>query len=93
MTAQPYRSTVHDPRDPVLHDLSPLRLADRHITLQLSMRRSEDGVWWGRLRFIDDGGREYETAEIVRGGSEEEFWQAVRGLSEHHVRALYLSLV
>lgn len=93
MMAQPHRPPVLDHREPVVHELSPLRLADLIITLHLSVRRSEDGAFRGRLRFQHPGGRESETAEIFCGITEEELWQSVRGLREHHVRALYLSLV
>jgi hypothetical protein len=92
MTAQPHRSYTPDPQEPVLYELPPLRLTDQSITLQLSVRRSEDGAWRGRLRFIDPGSRESETAEIFCGVSEGELWQSVRGLGQHHLRALYLSL-
>jgi hypothetical protein len=93
MTAQPFRPTALDYREPVVHELSPLRLADQVISLHLSVRRSEDGAWRGRLHFQHPGGRESETAEIFCGVTEDELWQSVRGLREHHVRALYLSLV
>lgn len=93
MTAQPYRPIVFDQREPVLHELPPLRLPDQLITLQLSLRRSDDGAWRGRIRFQHPGGRECETAEIFCGVTEEELWQSVRNLRDHHVRALYLSLV
>lgn len=92
MTAQPYRPIVLDHREPVLHELSPLRLVDQVITLHLSLRRSDDGAWRGRLHFQHPTGRECETAEIFCGATEDELWQSVRGLREHHVRALYLSL-
>jgi hypothetical protein len=93
MTAQPYRSTAPASRDPVLHELPPLRLSDQLITLHLSVRRDDDGAWRARLRFIDPQLRAHDTAEIFCGASEAELWQAVRGLQEHHLRALYLSLV
>ena len=92
MTAQPHRSYTPDPQEPVLYELAPLRLTDQSITLQLSVRRSEDGAWRGRLRFIDPSSRESETAEIFCGVSEGELWQSVRGLGQHHLRALYQSL-
>jgi len=93
MTAQPYRPTAPVSRDPVLHELPPLRLSDQLITLHLSVRRDDDGAWRARLRFIDPLLRAHDTAEIFYGGSEAELWQSVRGLQEHHLRALYLSLV
>lgn len=93
MTALPYRPTALDYREPVVHELSPLRFADLIIALHLTVRRSDDGAWRGRLHFEHPGGRVSETAEIFCGATEDELWQSVRGLREHHVRALYLSLV
>jgi hypothetical protein len=92
MTAQPHRSYTPDPQEPVLYELAPLRLTDQSIILQLRVRRSDDGAWRGRLRFIDSSSRETETAEIFCGVSEGELWQSVRGLGQHHLRALYQSL-
>jgi hypothetical protein len=93
MTAQPFRSYAPDAREPALHELPPLRIADQSITLQLCIRCADDGAWRGRLRFIDSALREHETAEIFCGSSEAELWQSVQWLREHHLRALYLSLV
>jgi hypothetical protein len=93
MTAQPYRPTALDYREPVIHALSPLRLADLLITLHVTVRRSEDGAWRGRLHFQHPGGGECRTAEIFCGATEDDLWQSVRGLRDHHLRALYLSLV
>jgi hypothetical protein len=93
MTAQPHRPYTPDHRESVLHELQPLRLANQSIPLRLSIRRSDDGAWCGRLHFIAPDCRERETAEIFRAESEAELWQAVRGLRDHHIRALYQSLV
>jgi hypothetical protein len=92
MTAQPHRSTAPVSRDPVLHELPPLRLSDQQITLYISVRRDDDGAWRAKLRFIDPELRTHETAEIFCAESEPDLWQAVRSLHEHHLRALYLSL-
>jgi hypothetical protein len=91
MTAQPSRYPAPTLRVPRLHELPPLRIADRHIELLLSVRRDEDGAWRARLRFAEQG-IERETAEIFCGLSETELWQSVAGLRDHHIRALYLSL-
>jgi hypothetical protein len=91
MTARPHRFTAPVARDPVLHELPPLHLPDQQITLHLSVRRDDDGDWRARLLFVEPGGTR-ETAEIFRGASEAELWQSVRGLHDHHLRALYLSL-
>jgi hypothetical protein len=93
MTAQPHRPYTPDHREPVLHELQPLRLANQSIPLRLSIRRTDDGGWRARLGFIAPDGRERETAEIFRAESEAELWQAVRNLPDHHIRALYQSLV
>ncbi len=93
MTAQPFRAIALDHREPVVHELPPLRFPDQLITLHLSLRRSDDGAWRGRLLFHNPNGRDCETAEIFCGVTEDELWQSVRALRDHHVRALYLSLV
>ena len=93
MMAQPYRPVAPDRLEPVVHELSPLRFPDQIVTLHLSLRRSDDGAWRGRLLFQHPGGRECETAEIFCGATEDELWQSVHGLRDHHLRALYLSLV
>jgi len=92
MTAQPYRFTAPVPRDPVLHELPPLRLSDQIIILHLTVRRDGGGGWRAWLRFIDPEARVRDTAEIFCGASEAELWQSVNGLQDHHLRALYLSL-
>jgi hypothetical protein len=93
MTAQPYRFGPAAPREPVVHELPTLRLPDQVISIHLTVRRDDDGIWRARLRFIDPGLVARETAEIFCGGSEPELWDSVRSLPEHHLRALYLSLV
>lgn len=93
MTAQPYRSGPIAARDPVVHELPPLRLPDQFIAIHLTVRREDDGTWRARLRFIDPELVARETAEIFCAASEAELWEAVRNLPEYHVRALYLSLV
>jgi hypothetical protein len=92
MTAQPHRFTAPVPREPILHELSPLLLCDQSITLHLTVRRAEDGAWRARLRFVDPDERTRETAEIFCGATEAELWQSVHNLGQHHLRALYLSL-
>lgn len=87
------RASSQDFRDPLLHELEPLRADGRSVSVTLAVRIAEDGAWRGRLLFDDsDGGPTRTTAEIFCGGSEEDLWQSVRGLREHHVRDLYRSL-
>ena len=92
MTAQPNRFTAPAPRDPVFHELAPLRLSHQIVALQVAVRRDDDGGWRARLQFIDPDDQVRETAEICRGASEAELWQSVHSLQNHHLRALYLSL-
>ena len=93
MTAQPYRFGAPVARDPVLHELPPLRFPNNQlITVHLSLRLDGDGAWRARLLFLEPGADTRETVEIFCAPSEAELWEAVRTLPEHHLRALYLSL-
>ena len=87
------RSSVPDPAEPVLHDLAPVRYEGNALSVRLAVRRSEDGIWRGRLHFIEpESGAERLTAEIFCATTEQDLWQAVRDLREHHLRDLYRSL-
>jgi len=58
------------------------------------VRRSEDGVWRGRILFGgEDPQAAMATAEILCGLSEADLWEAVRDLREHHIRDLYRSIL
>ena len=92
MTARPYRFGAPVARDPVLHELPPLRFPDQLITIQLWLRCDDEGAWRARLLFVDAAGQSRETAEIFCAPSEAELWDAVRTLPQHHLRALYQSL-
>lgn len=84
---------ARDPREPVQHELDPLRCSGLLVQLSLILRRTEDGAWRGRLRFVDaESSRERETAEIFCAESEGELWASVRDLRDHHIRDLYRSL-
>lgn len=88
------RSNLPDPSEPVLHDLQPVRYDGVIVAVRLAVRRSEDGIWRGRLQFVPAGGEaERSTAEIFCATSEQDLWQAVRDLREHHLRDLFRSLV
>ena len=87
------RSNLPDPSEPVLHDLVPVRFDGAMVAVRLAVRRSEDGIWRGRLQFAPAGEPERVTAEIFCATSEQDLWQAVRDLREHHLRDLYRSLV
>jgi hypothetical protein len=94
MAPQTVRPSTRDFREPTQHPLDPVRIAGQTIHLSLTIRRDNDGVWRGRLRFGDDyhPGRQLSTAEIFCGESEEELWLAVHRLRDHHIRDLYRSL-
>jgi len=84
---------ARDPREPVEHGLDPFLCSGQLVQLSLIVRRTDDGVWRGRLRFADsDSTRELETADIFCAASEGELWASVRDLRNHHVRDLYRSL-
>ena len=87
------RPSLPDPAEPVLHDLQPVRYDGEMVAVRLAVRRSEDGIWRGRLQFAPAGEPEQVTAEIFCATSEQDLWQAVRDLREHHLRDLYRSLV
>jgi hypothetical protein len=91
MTAPVHRSHAPDPREPTLHELPPLRIAEQTVEVYLSVWWA-NGAWRGRLRFGVPGGPDRETAEIFCGTSQEELWRSVGSLGNHHLRALYLSL-
>ncbi len=94
MTVQTLRHHPHDPREPVIHELSPIRYEGMTILTRLSLRQTDDGMWRGRLLFAaSDDAPERETAEILRGASQQDLWQAVHDLREHHLRDLYRSLL
>jgi hypothetical protein len=60
------------------------------------VRHAEDGVWRGRLIFGgtgESGSVECETAEIFCAPTQQDLWQAVHNLREHHLRDLYRSLL
>ena len=87
------RSSFPDPSEPVLHDLAPLRYEGTGLAVRLADWRTDDGMWRGRLHFVEGGSdTERVTAEIFCATSEQDLWQAVRDLREHHLRDLYRSL-
>ncbi len=87
------RPSVPDPSEPVLHELAPIRYEGSVLAVRLAVRRSEDGIWRGRLHFLEpDAADERITAEIFCATTEQDLWQAVRDLREHHLRDLFRSL-
>ena len=94
MPAQPARYSAPEAREAVVHDLPPIRFDGQPIPIRLSVRRAEDGIWRGRIVFgAPDTEHERSTAEIFCATSEQELWQAVRDLRDHHLRDLYRSLL
>ena len=94
MTAQTLRHLANDPREPVIHDLPSLRFDGVQLFVKLSVRQAEDGMWRGHLHFSDTVNEvERETAEIICAQSQQDLWQSVRDLREHHLRDLYRSLL
>jgi hypothetical protein len=74
--------------------LPPIRFDGAAIAVRLAVRRTDDGVWRGRVLFgAEDTEAERATAEIFCAGSEQELWQSVRDLRDHHLRDLYRSLL
>jgi hypothetical protein len=94
MPAQPARYQAALAQDSVVHDLSPIRFDGQPIDIRLSVRRTEDGFWRGRVLFGAEGTEaERSTAEIFCATSEQDLWQSVRDLRDHHLRDLYRSLL
>jgi hypothetical protein len=92
MPVQSVRSFSRDPQEPVVHELDPLRLDGREVPVRVIIRRAEDGLWRGRMAFGDAEDATRETAEIFCGGSEQELWESIGHLREHHLRDLFRSL-
>lgn len=93
MLANPLRYGATDPSEPVVHDLNPMRYGSDEIPLRLQVRRAEDGTWRARLIFgSEEVGAAPATAEIFCAESENDLWQSVRDLRDHHFRDLYRSI-
>ena len=93
MPAQPARSSNSDQQD-VVHELPAIRFDGQLIAVRLVIRRTEDGVFRGRMMYgAPDTEAERSTAEIFCATSEQDLWQSVRDLRDHHLRDLYRSLL
>ena len=93
MQASPLRYGAADPSEPVIHELPPLRYGSDDIPLRLQIRRAADGTWRAKLLFgSDEVGAAPSTAEIFCAETENELWQSVRDLRDHHFRDLYRSI-
>jgi hypothetical protein len=94
MPAQPARHHLADAREAVVHDLAPIRFDGQEILVRLAVRQTPDATWRGRVLFgAADTELERSTAEIFCATSEQDLWQSVRDLREHHLRDLYRSLL
>lgn len=94
MPAQPARYHAALAQDSVVHDLPPIRFDGQTVDIRLSVRRTEDGIWRGRVLFGAEATEgERSTAEIFCATSEQDLWQSVRDLRDHHLRDLYRSLL
>ena len=84
---------ARDRRDPTEYELRSARFDGQDVAIRLRLRQAGDGSWVGALVFRRlDTGAERATAEILRGASEQQVWESVRGLGTHHLRDLFRSL-
>ena len=94
MPVQPARYSSPDSNEAVVHDLPAIRFDGQLIPIRLMVRRTEDGIWRGRVLFgAADTEAERSTAEIFCATSDKDLWQSVRDLRDHHLRDLYRSLL
>lgn len=91
MPGSPVRYGANHPIEPVQHELPPIRFEGELVALRLEVRRTEDGVWRGRLLFGTAEG-DAATAEIFCAANENDLWESVYGLRDHHLRDLYRSV-
>jgi hypothetical protein len=93
MPANPLRYGAADPAEPVVHELPPMRYGSEEIPLRLQVRRADDATWRAKLIFgSGEPGASPATAEIFCAESENDLWQSVRDLRDHHFRDLYRSI-
>jgi hypothetical protein len=93
MVANPARFGAPSPAEPVVHELPPFKVGALEVPVRLAAWRSEDGSWRGRLLFGPaDRVDPPSTADILCAATENDLWQSVRDLREHHLRDLYRSI-
>jgi hypothetical protein len=93
MPAQPARNLA-SANAAVLHELASIRFEGNDVPVRLAVRQSEDGMWRGRVHFgAEDTEGERTTAEIFCAATEQDLWESVRDLRDHHLRDLYRSLI
>lgn len=92
MPGSPVRYGANNPNEPVQHELPPIRYGGELVSLRLEVRRTDDGVWRGRLLFGAGEDAAAATADIFCAASEHDLWESVFGLRDHHLRDLYRSV-
>lgn len=93
MPVNPVRYGLPNPAEPSIHDLAPLRFGSAMVGVQVEVRRAEDGTWRGRLLFQPPASEAaVATGEIFCAATENDLWESVRDLRDHHLRDLYRSL-
>jgi len=94
MPPQTLRTTLaRDAREPVHLELPNITYAGKSLAVTLILRLDEHRVWRGCLRFQAEGvDVPRETFEIFCGAREQDLWESVQSLREHHFRDLYRSL-
>ena len=94
MPGSPVRYGSTNPAEPALHELPPLTWGEESVPVHLEMRRTDDGIWRGRLLFgpVEEGASAQATADIFCAESEADLWQCVQDIRHHHLRDLYRSV-
>lgn len=94
MPAQTLRTTLaRDSREPVLLELPNMTYAGQTLAVRLVLRLDDHRIWRGKLQFQSAGADvPRETFEIFCGAREQDLWESVQSLREHHFRDLYRSL-
>ena len=74
--------------------ISPtITYAGQTLAVRLILRLDDQRVWRGKLQFQAAGvDVPRETFEIFCGAREQDLWESVQSLREHHFRDLYRSL-
>jgi len=93
MAVNPARYGIPKSTEPVVRELPAFNVAGNTVAVRLAAWLADDGAWRGRLVFGPRGAEGAATADIFCAATESDLWEAVRDLREHHLRALYRSLV
>lgn len=94
MPPNPARYGLTSPTEPTVHDLPPIRFANELIAVKVEVRRTEDGIWRGRILFAAPSSEALlATGDILCAATENDLWESVRDLRDHHLRDLYRSLL